>query len=126
MAGLTLDRMAETFAIARLDADAAVPGWAEGPGFTSVTRTVAELSVMCPQCRVPEGTRAERDWAGYRFAGTFDFGPTVIAAAALAPLAAAGVPILMIATFDTDYLFVKSTDRARAEDALRSAGLSIT
>ena len=122
MGTLTLEPLGTDFAIARLDADAPVPGWAEGPGFVSVTRTQGELSVMCAADRVPAPVTAERGWTGYRFAGTFDFGQTGVAAAALAPLGEAGVPVLMIATFDTDYLLVKAADQGRAEAALRAAG----
>ena len=39
-----------------------------------------------------------------------------------APLARAGISILALATFDTDYLLVRETDLGRALAALRAAG----
>jgi uncharacterized protein len=39
-----------------------------------------------------------------------------------APLARAGISILALATFDTDYLLVRNPDLSRALGALRSAG----
>jgi len=119
---MTLIRLCDVHAIARLGPEAAIPGWADGPGVVSITRTGEELSILCPSGRVPPGVRAETGWLGYRFAGTFDFAQTGVAAAILAPLAAAEVPVLLISSFDTDYLFLKAQDAARAERALRDAG----
>ncbi|MER9355600.1 ACT domain-containing protein [Mesorhizobium sp. M0514] len=43
------------YAVSRLEAKDSIPGWAEGPGFVSITRTDDELSVVCLQDRVPDG-----------------------------------------------------------------------
>jgi uncharacterized protein len=45
--------------------------------------------------------------------GKLEFDQTGIAAALTAPLAEAKVPVLMIATYDTDYLFVREADLDR-------------
>jgi hypothetical protein len=45
-----------------------------------------------------------------------------VLAAIAAPLAAAGVSIFAISTFDTDYVLVKEENLAKAVDALRAAG----
>ena len=39
--------------------------------------------------------------------GTFDFAVTGVLASLAAPLARAGIPIVAISTFDTDYVFVR-------------------
>ncbi|MCM2315821.1 MAG: ACT domain-containing protein, partial [Thermoanaerobaculia bacterium] len=54
-------RVHETeLAIARLEPDAAIPAWASGGSFTSVTRTSRELSIVCDAALVPASVRHER------------------------------------------------------------------
>ena len=54
--------------------------------------------------------------------GPFPFALTGILASFIDPLAAAGVPIFAVATFDTDYVLVKEEHAARALEALLAAG----
>jgi uncharacterized protein len=54
--------------------------------------------------------------------GPLDFALTGIVAALTAPLAAAGISVSVIATYDTDYLLVKADRLADAAAALRAAG----
>jgi hypothetical protein len=42
-----------------------------------------------------------------------------------APLAAAGVGVFILSTFDTDYLLVKDANLAKAQAALRVAGFEL-
>lgn len=120
--GLSLTWIAGHHAIARLPPDAGVPDWAFGPGFASVTRTGTELSILCREERMPAGLPAERGWRGLSLDGPFAFDATGIAAAVLAPLAEAGIPVLMIASHDTDTLFVKADRAAQAAATLQAAG----
>jgi hypothetical protein len=68
---------------------------------------------VCPVQAVPGNTKAERGWACLRVRGKLDFDQTGITAALTAPLADAEVPVLMIATYDTDYLLVREADLDR-------------
>jgi hypothetical protein len=119
---LELALLPDEYAACRLAPDAPLPAWAEGDGFCSVTRTADELSVICRQERVPEAVEAVRGWRCLRVTGPLDFGLTGVAAALTAPLAAAEVSVLPVATYDTDYLLVRTDDLPRALAALRSAG----
>jgi uncharacterized protein len=110
------------FAVCRLAADAAVPAWATGGLFTSITRTPDELSVVCAEGLAPEGTRCEGGWRIFQVAGPLDFSLTGVLAAIATPLAQAGVSIFAISTFDTDYVMVKEENLAKAVEALRAAG----
>jgi hypothetical protein len=111
-----------TFAVARLAPDAGVPAWASAGPVTSITRTPDELSIVCGAGAVPGDLQAERGWRAIRVAGTIDFALTGILASVLAPLAAAGVSIFAISTFDTDYVLVREAALDRALAALRGAG----
>jgi hypothetical protein len=121
---LTLIVLPGSYAVCRLPADAAIPAWAEGD-FVGVTRTGAELSVVCREDAAPEGVRCERGWRRLRVAGELDLALVGVLASLLAPLASAGVSVFAISTFDTDYILVREQDLARATEALRTAGHSI-
>ncbi len=118
---LTLEVLPGTFAVCRLAATAAVPEWASGR-FLSVTRTDAELSVVCAEGAVPPDVRAEGGWRCLRVRGPLGFGLTGVLASLASPLASSGVSIFVISTYDTDYLMVQGRDLDRARDALERAG----
>ena len=117
MPALVLQLVAGDFAVCRLPPAAPVPAWAGSAIFSSVTRTADELSVICPAAAVPAGIKAERDWRLLQVAGPLDFGAVGVLASLTAPLAQAGISLLAVATFDTDYVLVRA---ARLEDALRA------
>jgi len=122
MATLTLVPLDGRFAVCRLPAGAGVPGWAAGGPLVSITRTAEELSVVCRDEAVPDGVRCERGWRCLRVAGVLDFSLTGVLASLLGPLAAAGVSVFVVSTFDTDYLLVKEDKWAEATEVLRRAG----
>lgn len=110
------------FGVARLGADDGVPDWAMRSGFSSVTRTEDELSVVCAAEAIPPEVRAERGWRGLRVVGQLDFSLTGVLASIANPVADAKVSIFAVSTFDTDYVLVRGDDLVRAVDALRAAG----
>lgn len=93
--------------------------------FLSVTRTAAELSVVGPAGLVPDGVPVETGWACLEVEGPLAFELTGVLAGISAPLAAAGVPIFVVSTFDTDYVLVHSGHLERAVAALEGAGHSV-
>ena len=66
--------------------------------------------------------RVERGWRALRLQGPFDFALTGILLSVLEPLAAAGIGIFAVSTFDTDYVLVKDDQLGTAVDALAGAG----
>jgi hypothetical protein len=120
MTGLTLSLLPETLAVARLPAGAAPPGWIDWTDpFVTVSRTRDELSVVCPEARLPADVQAERGWRGFKVEGPLDFALTGILARLAAPLAEAGISIFAISTYDTDYLLVRSGDLDAATAVLQ-------
>lgn len=119
---LTLSLLAERLAICRLSAADAIPAWSLQGGFTSTTRTGAELSVVCAEDVVPADVRREAGWRCLMVGGPLDFALTGVLAALAEPLAREGISIFAISTFDTDYVLVKDADLPRALAALASAG----
>ncbi len=89
--------------------------------FYSVTRTPQELSIVCPEARLPadsSGFRVERGFRAFQVMGPLDFGLTGLLSALLAPLARAAIPVFVLSTFDTDLILVRSEHAERAAEAL--------
>lgn len=119
---LTLSILPDTFAICRLDASSKLPQWAITGNFISITRTVDELSIVCPANQVPPGTNCNSGWQCFKVEGKLDFSLTGILAALATPLAQAGISIFAVSTYDTDYLLVKAEDKENAILILTAAG----
>ncbi len=116
----------ETFAIARLAADAAVPVWVGGRDLIAVVRTRNELSIMCQDAAVPANvTEVERGFKAFAVVGTLDFKLIGVIAHLAQPLADAGIPIFGISTYDTDHILVREASLADAAAALIAAGHTI-
>lgn len=115
------------FAVCRLPADAGVPPWAlDEARFVSVTRTDDELSIVCEEDSIPEpppaDLRRESGFTLFKIHGPFPLDAVGILASVATPLAEAGISLLAIGTFDTDYLLVKGEQALRAADVLARAG----
>jgi enamine deaminase RidA (YjgF/YER057c/UK114 family) len=109
-----------TLAVCRLPASDRIPSWALElhEGFVSITRTPDELSIVCPQEAVPPDTQVEEGFRALMVPGPIPFEETGVMARIATPLAAAGISIFAIATYDTDYVLVRETDLERALAAL--------
>lgn len=111
-------------AVCRLAANDAVPPWPRGV-FVSITRTPDELSIICEESAVPGGVQAEGGWRAFQVHGPIPFEVTGVAAGLTGALAANGISVFLIATYDTDWLLVKESTLERATAALRAAGYEI-
>ena len=99
--------------------------WQDRP-FHFLARTDSELSLVCPTPDVPKSCEAREDgWRGLRVAGQLEFSLVGILARLSSALAAAGVSLFAVSTYDTDYLFVKDEAYEKALNALRGAGCGI-
>ncbi len=122
MPGLILQLAAGEFAVSRLPSAEPVPPWAGSAVFSSVTRTADELSIICPAAQVPAEVKSEAGWRLLKFHGPFAFTETGILVSVLAPLAAARIGILAVATHDTDYVLIKAVQIDEALRLLTAAG----
>jgi hypothetical protein len=120
-----LSLLPEKFTICRLAPDAVVPEWATRGQFFSITRTSDELSVIAETAVVPERLRTEVRWRLMRVHGPFDFSEVGVLASLVQPLAAAGVSVFTVSTFDTDYLLLQCSQLRDAVAALRDAAHTV-
>jgi len=130
MKRLVVDVRPGEYTISRLPADAPVPAdLLDLPGLVCVTRTPDELSIVCPSDHAPStdaGAAAQPGWRLLTVRGPLEFTLTGIMAALSGELAAAGVSLFALSTYDTDHLLVKATDLDRAVQALRNSGHEVT
>jgi uncharacterized protein len=122
MPPLNLSLLPDHYAICRLPADSAIPDWASVGLFISVTRTVDELSITCPQVSVPADVQHEGGWRILKLEGPFDLALTGILAPIATALAQAQVNIFALSTYDTDYVLVKDAKLAEAIKAIEVLG----
>jgi hypothetical protein len=90
--------------------------------FFALSKTDAELSVVCLECDLPEGARAERDRRVLRVDSVVTFALTGILASLAVPLADAAISIFAVSSFDTDYILIADREIERAITVLESAG----
>lgn len=122
---LTLTVLEGEFAIHQLPPDAAIPPDVLRADFFALTRTADELSLVCPAGIPVPGVRSEGGWAALKVEGPLDFALTGVLAGLSGALAAAGVSVFAISTFDTDYLLVRVERLPDAVRALREAGHTV-
>lgn len=123
---MNLSLLKENLAVCQLAPDAPVPAWtASAASFLSITRTSEELSIVCTAALVPAGVERGPAWRAFKVDGPLDFALTGILVAIAAPLAAAGISIFALATYNTDYVLVRADKMEAAVQALRSAGHTV-
>jgi hypothetical protein len=107
----------EPLAICRLAATERIPSWALElhESFSSITRTRDELSIVCPEDAVsPDMETVETGWRALAVPGPIPFEQTGVMAGIAGPLAAAGIAIFALSTYDTDYVLVRAHEVERA------------
>lgn len=130
MPSYTLTVLPGRYAVCQLPPTAPIPPWASSGDFYSITRTLDELSVICAQealpLDLPQNLPVGREWVLLRVEGPFAFDVTGVMATISAPLAHAGVVILALATYQTDYLLVKDEQLENTIASLFGAGHKVT
>ena len=126
ISALELRVLDDTLALVRLPADAPVPAWVGGRDFLAVVRTRWELSIVCREDTVPVTlAEVQRDFRAFAVVGTLDFAQTGVVASLAQPLAAAGISIFGVSTYDTDHILVRADRLEDAKRALIAAGHTI-
>ena len=119
---MELTVLPEPLAVCRLPASDRIPSWAleEHGALSSITRTEDELSIVCVEEAVPpDDVQAETGWRALKVPGPIPFAVTGVLASIASPLAAAGISIFAVSTYDTDYVLVREGDVERALAVLR-------
>jgi hypothetical protein len=122
MSQLTMIVLDGEYSLCRLPAGSSLPTWVSTSAFYNISHTSDELSVVCESKYVPETIQQDANWKLLKIAAVLDLSLTGITAKFSTALANAGVNLCVIATFDTDYIMVKSIKLPTAMAALEQAG----
>lgn len=115
---MMLRRLAGEYTVCKVSPDAA----ARAP-FSFLSVTDSEVSLLCRTEDVPASVTAREDgWKGFRIEGQLEFSLVGVLYELSGILAKENIGIFVTSTYDTDYIFVKKEDFARACDALSRAG----
>ncbi|MCP3963044.1 MAG: DEAD/DEAH box helicase [bacterium] len=98
------------------------PRWVHRSVFFSISRSSDELSIVCEDHLIPDRVRCERGWSAIKVAGTLDLSLIGVLASLAQPLAAAGIGLFTVSTYDTDYLLVRESKLDSAIAVLEAAG----
>lgn len=119
---INLTILKDRLGICRLDPSGPVPAWATAAPFFSVTRSSRELSVVCSEQSIPEGTPVFRGWRALKVKGVLSPSEIGVIASLAEPLRLAKIPIFVLSTYDTDYILVRDRHLKKAVLALSEAG----
>jgi hypothetical protein len=122
---LALDLLPGLFAVARLDPGLGLPPWIHSSPFVSVTRSAAELSVVCSESALPPSVPARRGLRCLGVRGPLDFSEVGVLESLARPLAQAGISIFAISSYETDHLLVSHESLEAAVRALSGAGFTV-
>lgn len=121
-AQLRFSRLPGLYAIVRLAPDAQVPAWATAGEFNSISRSIEELSIVCPSENLSADVHPQQCWICLKLQGPFPFSQTGVLLSFIHPLSSNGIPIFAVSTYDTDYVLIQEEWFDRAIGALRQAG----
>jgi len=110
------------YAVVRLASNAPIPNWALKGDFTSVTRTLDELSIVCATENLPADVQSPHRWICLKLEGPFPFSQTGVLLSFIEPLSTTGIPIFAISTYDTDYVLIPEEFAGASLKALQEAG----
>lgn len=123
---LRLDVIEGPYSVCRLEPDDPTPTWIEDSPFWSVTRTTSELSIVCRSDLVPPEIEAETGFRIIGVEGPLPFDAVGVISDVSKALAETGISVIVVSTFETDYLLVRDSDLDLALAALHDRGYVIT
>ena len=117
----------QAIAVVGLPAGVPDPGWARGGPLVSITRTEHETSVICATSSVPEDVQGpvQGPLVGVYVDDQLDFNQAGILVALLKPLSDAGIPVLTVSTYATDWVLREASKAAAAAAVWRAAGYQV-
>lgn len=122
MTGVPFRHYEGDFSVTQLEPGAPLPAWFQDSSFYAAMKTRSELSVICETRCVPPGTKTDDGWSCLEVIGPMEFTVVGVMASLSGALAKAGISLMAVSTFDTDYLLVKQPNLEPAIRVLIKAG----
>jgi hypothetical protein len=100
-----------------------LPDWIYSSDFYSITGTKDELSVVASQNdSISDNIKCNKNWRILKISGPLDFSLVGIIADITCILKEKNIPVFIISTYDTDYIFIKQKDLNNGIKALTRKG----
>ena len=94
-----------------------------GRDFVFLSKTDEEISLVCESQLTPDNaTEIEHGWKCLRIEGVLDFELIGVVAKLTGVLAAEGISVFVVSTYNTDYLFLKAVNFERSIALLKENG----
>ena len=90
--------------------------------YVFVAKTPDEISLVCETEYAPPNAIAEHGWRAFRVAGALDFDMVGVIAKISNLLAAAGISLFVVSTYNTDYVLLKVENFDRGVQVLVENG----
>ena len=120
---MTLQALPQGFTVCQISDSSAVDF---SRAFVLLSKTDEEISLVCETAFVPRNTLAREDgWRAFRVEGVLAFSEVGVLCSISSVLAAEGISIFAVSTYNTDYFFTKADVFGRALTALSNAGYAI-
>lgn len=120
---MELKRIGHRFTVCQVPAIADIPADTD---FLFVGKTDEELSLVCKTEDTPPNALGRADgWRAFRIQGQLDFSLVGILSRLSGILAAQGIGVFALSTFNTDYILVKEENFERALSALAAEGYTV-
>jgi hypothetical protein len=125
MKNLTLKLLDKEYSIYRLSSQEDIPIDIFSRGFSSVTKTSEETSIVCESSIVIKDSVVSKNWTCLKFVGPLSLNQTGILAGISNILAKEKISIFVVSTYDTDYIFIKTQNIKKSLNILQYEGYSI-
>lgn len=124
---IALELLEGEYSVCRFEPGARIPQQDEASGGVySITSTHLETSVVCSTAAAPAGAICEHGWRALYVKGPIPFGLTGVVSGITTAVAAAGLPVFVISTFDSDLLLLRSETLDDAIEALEANDYSVS
>jgi hypothetical protein len=122
----TLHQYPEKMVVVGLPPGAEVPDWAESASLFSISATASETTIVCAGRSVPKKVTQQGPFTAFAVEGPLDPALTGVLHLLLGPLAEAGISVLTVSTFSTDWILVPLGKAGQAAEEWRRRGHTVT
>jgi uncharacterized protein len=117
-----LEVLNNDFTIYKYDANETIPEGVYKSNFYWIGKTDEELSIVCESGLLPIHDTSNNNWSIIRIAEKLDFSLAGILAEITNALKNAGISIIALSTYNTDYIMLKKEKLKEAKAALKNTG----
>ncbi|KAI8364790.1 ACT domain-containing protein [Radiomyces spectabilis] len=121
---IALRILPDEFSLYQLPKDSKLPHQLLDLPWYTISKTASEISLVLPSGvdthNALQSAKSEGGWRGLQVDAQMEFGLVGILASIIDPLRDNQIPVFVVSTYDTDYVFIKDTVLEKAIGVLSS------